>query len=121
LSKFKESIDESKKSIANPIKINLATILKKKTKLPEKNEEEKVQDKSLFFKFFIKLTKKLKETINLIVRQGNKVFVKEISLSNENKIATILKKKEDIEAVENTIFLLFKIKFIRMKSKQCKQ
>lgn len=50
---FKESIDESKKSIANPIKINLASILKKKTKLQEKPEEEKVQEKShlIFIEF----------------------------------------------------------------------
>lgn len=40
-----------------------------------------------------------KETVNLICRQGNKVYAKEIFLSNENKIVSILNKKEEIEAV----------------------
>lgn len=100
-----ESIDESKKSIANPIKINVSAVLKKKVKHQEKNEEEKVQDKSYFFIVFYLNYFIFQETINLICRQGNKIFAKEISLSNENKIVSILKKKEELEAVFLNYFI----------------
>lgn len=77
--------------------------MKKKTKNLEKKEDEKIMDKSFLICLFSFFHKLFIETINLICRQGNKVFAKEISLPNDNKIASILSKKEELEAVKKFI------------------